>query len=417
MPPLPEPSEDYRGKYILLKDNVNRDRLFACLFDNSEFKWIEFKSDIDNVLTKDNTTEYAPITDYNPATKKYVDESKSDKISKLEAHTTDTNNPHNVTPEQIGAVDNNVIGFMFSTKEDKIGGTPTVGQVPVIKTVNSDGSYTAEWSDIAGSGGGYKKIGYTDDCDYKVSASSGGKAAFEAAIAAASDGDTIIVMPGSYSYSGSDKDLSVNKNLNFVGIGTPTISFNVLTTLDDVVVGENGYIESATTHSTSWDGFAFKGNFTVGCQDGADSYAQSTANATSCEFNCNTIYLSGKYTNCIVKTSSTLSSGCYYGNGSSFTGCGIVCNSMGGPGVDSFIRTDVRVTQSSFTGNYLHEGGAAYNGCNLHLLGTGTVSLGNIHSGTYNMQNTTVYCNTALTITDDEYCERTNCGKITLTSF
>ena len=379
---LPEPSADYRGKYILLKDNVNRDRLFACLFDNSEFKWIEFKSDIDNVLTKDNTTEYAPITDYNPATKKYVDESKSDKISALEAHTTNTNNPHNVTPEQIG--------------------TYTSAQIDAL---------------LASSGGGYKKIGYTDDCDYKVSAPSGGKATFDAAIAAASDGDTIIVMMGTYSYSGSNKDLSVNKNLNFVGIGTPTITFNVTTTLDDVVQGEYGQIESATTHSTSWDGFAFKGNFTVGCQDGADSCAQSTANATNCEFNCNTIYLSGKYTNCIVKTSSTLSSGCYYGNGSSFTGCGIVCNSMGGPGVDSFIRTDVRVTQSSFTGNYLHKGGAVYNGCNLHLLGTGTVSLGNQHSGTYNMQNTTVYCNTALTITDDEYCERTNCGKITLTSF
>ena len=340
----------------------------------------------------------------------------TEQFDKMDSHIADTNNPHGVTPDQIGAVDNNVIGFMLSVKEDKFGGTPSVGQVPVIKTVNSDGSYTAEWSDIA-SGGGYKKIGYTDDCDYKVSASSGGKAAFEAAVADASVGDTIIVMMGTYSYSGSNKDLSVNKNLNFVGIGTPTISFNVLTTLDDVVVGENGYIESATTHSTSWDGFSFRGNFSVGCSDGADSSAQSTANAVNCMFYGNTLQFSGTYTNCVISTSSAISSGCYYGNGSEFFDCNITCTGLGSSGWDTFKSCDIRISKSSFSGENLNYGGASYDGCNLYLLGTGTINLENGHGGTSTMQNTTVYCSAELTFNGDNYMERTNCRKVTLTSF
>lgn len=35
---------------------------------------IQNKADISNVLTKDNTTEYTPTNDYNPATKKYIDD-------------------------------------------------------------------------------------------------------------------------------------------------------------------------------------------------------------------------------------------------------------------------------------------------------------------------------------------------------
>ena len=258
---LPEPSEDYRGKYILLKDNVNRDRLFACLFDNSEFKWIEFKSDIDNVLTKDNTTEYAPITDYNPATKKYVDESKSDKISKLEAHTTDTNNPHNVTPEQIG--------------------TYTSAQIDAM---------------LASGGGGYKKIGYTDDCDYKVSASEGGKAAFEAAISAASDGDTIIVLAGNYGGSGT---LTFKKNLTFVGIGNPVISFPITVANDSVFNYETSeWVYLDNEYTTNWSGFTFERGVESIIHLCTDVfYVANTLNASNCIFQ-DTLQLCGKLYNC-----------------------------------------------------------------------------------------------------------------------
>lgn len=220
----------------------------------------------------------------------------SDKISKLEAHTTDTNNPHNVTPEQIGAVDNNVIGFMFSTKEDKIGGTPTVGQVPVIKTVNSDGSYTAEWGDIASGGGGYKKIGYTDDCDYKVSASEGGKAAFEAAISAASDGDTILVLAGDYGGSGT---LTFKHNLSFVGIGNPVISFPITVANDSVFNFEtNEWTYLDNEYTTNWSGFTFERGVESIVRLCTDVfYVVNTFNASNCIFQ-DTLQLCGKLYNC-----------------------------------------------------------------------------------------------------------------------
>ena len=218
----------------------------------------------------------------------------SDKISELEAHTTNTNNPHNVTPEQIGAVDNNVIGFMFSTKEDKIGGTPTVGQVPVITSVNN-GGYTAEWGDIASSGG-YKKIGYTDDCDYKVSASSGGKAAFDAAIAAASDGDTIIVLAGNYGGSGT---LTFKKNLTFVGIGNPVISFPITVANDSVFNYETSeWVYLDNEYITNWSGFTFERGVESIIHLCTDVfYVVNTLNASNCIFQ-DTLQLHGKLYNC-----------------------------------------------------------------------------------------------------------------------
>ena len=255
----------------------------------------------DNNIFNGNNTFSNPITvstptdDAHAATKKYVDESKSDKISKLEAHTTDTNNPHNVTPEQIGAVDNNVIGMMLSTKENKIGGTPTVGQVPVIKTVNSDGSYTAEWGDIA-SGGGYKKIGYTDDCDYKVSASEGGKAAFEAAISAASDGDTILVLVGDYGGSGT---LTFKHNLSFVGIGNPVISFPITVANDSVFNFEtNEWTYLDNEYTTNWSGFTFERRVeSIVCLCTDAFYVANTLNASNCIFK-DALELHGKLYNC-----------------------------------------------------------------------------------------------------------------------
>lgn len=218
----------------------------------------------------------------------------SDKISKLEAHTTDTNNPHNVTPEQIGAVDNNVIGFMLSTKENKIDGTPSVGQVPVITSVNN-GSYTAEWSDIA-SGGGYKKIGYTDDCDYKVSASSGGKAAFDAAISAASDGDTILVLAGDYGGSGT---LTFKKNLTFVGIGKPVISFPITVDNDSEFSFENWEWTLAEEYTTSWFGFVFEKTVSSVVVMPAEQGCANKLIASDCVFN-EEVNLCGKLYGCTL---------------------------------------------------------------------------------------------------------------------
>lgn len=54
------------GKGLSTNDYTNTDK--------AEVAKVKDKVDINNVLTKDNTTEYTPSADYNPATKKYVDD-------------------------------------------------------------------------------------------------------------------------------------------------------------------------------------------------------------------------------------------------------------------------------------------------------------------------------------------------------
>ena len=86
---------------------------------------ISGKAEKDNVLSKDNTEIFVPTENYNPATKKYVDDLVStsgggdmlkavyDKQNKgldiyeyADKHINNKNNPHGVTAEQIGALTN-----------------------------------------------------------------------------------------------------------------------------------------------------------------------------------------------------------------------------------------------------------------------------------------------------------------------
>ena len=86
---------------------------------------ISQKAEKDNVLSKDNTEIFVPTENYNPATKKYVDDLVStsgggdmlkavyDKQNKgldiyeyADKHIDNKNNPHGVTAEQIGAFTN-----------------------------------------------------------------------------------------------------------------------------------------------------------------------------------------------------------------------------------------------------------------------------------------------------------------------
>ena len=84
---------------------------------------ISTKAEKNNVLSKDNKEEFVPVENYNPATKKYVDDLIStsgggdmlktvyDKQNKgldiyeyVDKHIDNKNNPHNVTAEQLGAL-------------------------------------------------------------------------------------------------------------------------------------------------------------------------------------------------------------------------------------------------------------------------------------------------------------------------
>lgn len=190
-----------------------------------------------------------------------ISKSKSTGGDKLDSHIADTNNPHGVTPEQIG--------------------TYTAAQIDAM---------------LAGGGGGYKKIGYTDDCDYKVSASSGGKAAFDTAIAAASDGDTIIVMSGTYGGSGT---LTFKKNLTFVGIGNPVISFPITVANDSVFSFENWGWATFEKYTTNWFGFVFEARVTSAVASAAGNEVPNIFNAECCIFK-SEVSLNGNLYNCVL---------------------------------------------------------------------------------------------------------------------
>lgn len=61
--------------YYIVEENSIQ---FYC---NEQWQSINYV-DMENILTKDNTTPYTPVNDYNPATKKYVDDKVAQEIEK-----------------------------------------------------------------------------------------------------------------------------------------------------------------------------------------------------------------------------------------------------------------------------------------------------------------------------------------------
>ena len=76
--------KSFRGYRDFISDNLLHRSLISSVIELGENNQLRFRGnvakliDANNYLAKDNTTEYTPTADYNPATKKYVD----DKIDK-----------------------------------------------------------------------------------------------------------------------------------------------------------------------------------------------------------------------------------------------------------------------------------------------------------------------------------------------
>lgn len=139
----------------------------------------------------------------------------------------------------------------------------------------------------ANNGGGFKKIGFTSDCDY-VATSTDGLTAFTNAIAAAADGDTILVMPGTYI---SSNTLTIAKNINFVGVSMPTIGFAITISGD-----------ASAVYRTNWEGIKFtRAISALGYTDENDSYSGggSTFNTINCIFRniTNNLFIGGTHNN------------------------------------------------------------------------------------------------------------------------
>ena len=146
---------------------------------------ISGKAEKDNVLSKDNTEIFVPTENYNPATKKYVDDLVStsgggdmlkavyDKQNKgldiyeyADKHIDNKNNPHGVTAEQVGALTEESLtkekilnkidvldiahgGTGASTRKEAFGNLAFLGYNPISST---DEDTTQKWGEL---GNGY----------------------------------------------------------------------------------------------------------------------------------------------------------------------------------------------------------------------------------------------------------------------
>lgn len=186
--------------------------------------------------------------------------------------------------------------------------------------------YWTALSALGGGGGGFKKIGFTDDCDYKVSASNGGLTAFQTAINAAASGDTILVMPGFYSASSTSATLSFKKNLSFIGVGNPKINFAVTIANDSSFDFENYSWTFSEEYKTYWHGFVFSKSVSSQVVTSADSGYANEFTAVNCVFE-QSPYLSGTLINCILYSGA--SAGGYSGYGVGYLNL-FDCNMLSG---------------------------------------------------------------------------------------
>lgn len=162
------------------------------------------------------------------------------------------------------------------------------------------------------SGGGFKKIGFTEDCDYVATAEEG-LTAFRSAVEAASDGDIILVMQGVY------KGLSqfdVTKYINFIGVGMPKIEFPVWISGGGVFSYESWSWETLYPNVKScWYGFEFLNSFYVGNEFNPDGEGSAGYGVLeNCTIDGDMISMRGEAKGCKIKCRS-FNVGNYYGYG------------------------------------------------------------------------------------------------------
>lgn len=265
----------------------------------------------------------------------------------------------------------------------------------VLAQKSSGSPYWKKLSEIGGGGslageGGYKKIGFTADCDY-VATSSDGFTAFSNAINNANDNDTIIVMPGTYTSSNS---LKISKNINFIGVGMPIINFNVHTDGGGSFDYENwGWITTPYRYDTTWSGFRFKKDFTVGAEANPDNeYGNGTNSAINCIFEGTSISVIGTFENCVFDVQ-YFSGGHYYGSSESrFYNCYIRFENFDrSSGYDSFTNCSFYPTPGMYM--YFSTGGAeCLKGCKFYCVGS-SFSISCSHGGQLKFNDTIFFAN------------------------
>lgn len=242
-----------------------------------------------------------------------------------------------------------------------------------------------------GGGGAFKRIGFTEDCDY-IATASDGRTAFVNALADANDGDIIVVMPGEYNASTT---LAITRDITFIGIDRPTLKFKVTTSGGGIFNFENWSWDAIYEPKHSkWYGFIFAKEFTVGGEANPDNECHhGYTTVVDCEFLNHTHIYGGNCFKCVF--TDELYSGHYYGYGNNYTDC--VFNTDVNyfeSGYDKFVRCDF-YPKESYIG-YLSTGGnpsdPTLQGCKIYAPNM-SLSVGDPHSNEINLYDTIVFAN------------------------
>lgn len=237
----------------------------------------------------------------------------------------------------------------------------------VLAQKSSGSPYWKKLSELGGASlmgeGGFKKIGFTADCDY-VANSSDGYTAFNNAISDANDGDTIYVMPGTYT---SDNTLYITKNLNFVGVKMPILNFPIeipcTSTFDDT----NYSFIYGDSYKVGFQGIRFLKKFVVGIVTGPGECDASEVICDGCHFTVPSMAISGVFYNCFFDAETYIKTGSYYGKTSTFYNCDVSCG--------YFDEADVYAYGSIIRlkgGNYsTFGGGGSYSNCDIYINASG----------------------------------------------
>lgn len=260
--------------------------------------------------------------------------------------------------------------------------------------INAIANEVVALSKNAGGGGVSRKIGFTEDCDF-VATEGDGLTAFRAALEAAADGDTILVMSGVY--EGSER-FDVTKNINFIGIGRPEINFPIWISGGGVFSFENWEWTALYRNVRgTWQGFVFRGDVSVGMEANPDQEAYAGEGVfTDCDFICFSVSICGSAKSCTFDVA-YFTSGHYYGAGgccTEFDGCTIKAsdNFDASSGCDKFVRCDIypKSGETYITTNWYDI--KTFVGCKMYALGT-SLSLIDSHSNVTNLNDTIVFAN------------------------
>jgi hypothetical protein len=216
---------------------------------------------------------------------------------------------------------------------------------------------------LSGEGQGFKKIGFTSDCDY-IATTSDGYTAFNNAINEANDGDTILVMPGTYA---STQILYIEKNLNFVGVGMPILNFAVSIPCTSAFDDSDYTFVYGDSYKVGFQGIRFLKAFVVGIVTGPGECDASEVICDGCHFTVPLMEISGTFYNCYINVEGSIKTGSYYGETSTFFNCDIACN--------YFSEADVYAYGSNIRlkgGNYnTFGGGGSYSNCDIYINASG----------------------------------------------